>query len=433
MAQRAVVVGAGMAGLRTAEALRAQGYTDEIVVLGDEPHRPYNRPPLSKEALAGELLSDMGEQLTHERLAFRVRKAAADVVWRLGTRVLAVDLDDRRVELADGGQLEWDALVAATGVSARRLSVPGPPPTADAGRHVIRTLDDAIALRAELRPGVRVVVLGAGFIGCEVAATARTLGCDVACVAIDPLPMIRPLGPMLAGVLQRRHEEHGVRLHLSTAVEAFEGEERVTGVRLATGERLDADLVVEALGSRVNVGWLDGHGFDLTDGVLTDGALRPLTLPSAGDHALRGDHARRGEAGAVDGVAVVGDLARFPNPRFGPGAWRVEHWSVPTDTGRRAGAVLAAYLSGDPSRYELVTGTPWEVLPSFWSDQYDLRLQSYGMPGLADADGVKVLEGDLDAECVVGYHRDGQLVGVVGIGMLPRVNSYRDLIRYTPA
>jgi 3-phenylpropionate/trans-cinnamate dioxygenase ferredoxin reductase subunit len=420
MAQRAVVVGAGMAGLRTAEALRAQGFTGEVLVLGDEPYAPYNRPPLSKEALAGEVLSE----LTHERLAFRVRKAAADVVWRLGTRVVRADLTTRSLELADGSTVGYDALVAATGVTARRLGVPGPPPVPDAGRHVIRTLDDALALRAQLLPGARVVVVGAGFIGCEVAATARTLGCEVACVAIDALPMIRPLGPTLAAVLQRRHEEHGVRFHLSTGVEAFEGEERVTGVRLGDGSCLAADVVVEALGSRTNVDWLEGHDFDLADGVRTDGALRPVVVPDPS--AVAGE-------GAIDGVAVVGDIARFPNPRFGPGAWRVEHWSVPTDTGRRAGAVLAAHLSEDMARYELVTTTPWEVLPSFWSDQYDLRLQSYGMPGLADPDGVTVLEGDLEGECVVGYHRDGQLVGVVGIGMLPRVNSYRDRIRYVPA
>src|SRR4051812_25024843 len=159
MAQRVVIVGAGMAGLRTAEALRAQGHSGEVMVLGDEPHAPYNRPPLSKEALAGELLTE----LTHERLAFRVRKAAADVTWRLGSRVVRADLAGRHVELADGARVEYDALVGATGVSARRLAVPGPPPTADAGRHVVRTLDDALALRGELRPGARVVVLGAGF------------------------------------------------------------------------------------------------------------------------------------------------------------------------------------------------------------------------------------------------------------------------------
>src|SRR3954452_7002337 len=253
--------------------------------------------------------------------------------------------------------------------------------------------------------------------------------------------MSKRLGATVSAGQQGRHEERGVRFHLSTGVVAFEGQERVTGVELTDGTRLVADVVVEALGSRPAVGWLEGHGFDLADGVLTDGALRPVVSggPPTAEPRVR------------DGVAVVGDVARFPNPRFGPGAWRGEQlWGaarprpppqgrpprVPA-TGRRAGAVLAACLSGDApggrDRYELVTTTPWEVLPSFWSDQYDLRLQSYGMPGLADAEGVKVLEGDLDGECVVGYHRDGQLVGVVGIGMLPRVNSYRDQIRYVPA
>ncbi len=407
MAQRVLVVGAGMAGLRTAEALRAQGFAGEVLVVGEEPWAPYNRPPLSKEALAGEL--------AHERVAFRVRKAAADVDWRLGSRVVRADLTKRCVELADGGVLEFDALVAATGVAARRLDVPGPPPVAAAGRHVVRTLDDAVALRAQLRPGARLVVLGAGFIGCEVAATARGLGCDVTCVAIDPEPMIRPLGSLLAHALRKRHESQGVRFRLSTGVRAFTGGDRVTGVVLTDGDELTADVVVEALGSRCATGWLDGHGFDVTDGVLTDNALRPVGAES------------------TDGVAVVGDLARFPNPRFGDGAWRVEHWSVPTDTGRRAGAVLAAHLAGDTARYEDVVATPWEVLPAFWSDQFEVRLQSYGMPGLADPDGVRVLEGDLDDECVVGYHRDGQLVGVVGVGMLARVNAYRDQVRYSPA
>jgi NADPH-dependent 2,4-dienoyl-CoA reductase/sulfur reductase-like enzyme len=416
VAQRALVVGAGLAGLRTAEALRAQGFGGEILVVGDEPWMPYNRPPLSKEALAGELLHNIVDQGAHERLAYRVRKAAADVEWRLGTRVERADLRARRVEFPDGDSVEYDALVAATGVAARRLAVPGPPPRAAAGRHVIRTLDDALALRAVLTPGARVVVLGAGFIGCEVAATARTLGCEVDSVAIDPLPMIRPLGPMLAAELQRRHEEHGVRFHLSTGVTAFQGEDRVTGVVLTDGSVLAADVVVEALGSRPAVGWLEGHGFDLTDGVLTDSALRPVVAGG----------------GVADGVAVVGDIARFPNPRFGPGAWRVEHWQVPTDTGRRAGAVLAAFLSRDADRYAQIVATPWEVLPSFWSDQYDIRLQSYGLPGLADSDGIAILEGKLEGECVVGYSRGGQLVGVVGLGMLPRVNAYRDQLRYTP-
>lgn len=395
--QRVVVVGAGLGGLRAAEGLRAAGYADELVVVGDERHAPYNRPPLSKEALADEIV--------HDRLEFRRRASVDDVVWRLGEEVTAVDLDGRTVTTGDE-RLTWDALVLATGVSARRIPVPGPAPTAAAGRHVVRTLDDAVALREALTPGARVVVLGAGFIGCEVAATARKLGCSVCCVALDPYPMVRPLGPMLAAELQRRHEGHGVEFHLGVGVTEIRGAERVAGVVLSDGTVLEADVLVEALGSTCNIGLLQGQGFDLTDGVLADTALRPLR-----------------EGTPVDGVAVVGDIARFPHVRFEDAAHRVEHWSVPTDTGKRAGAVLAAYLSGEG--YAEVVAREWDLLPSFWSDQYEIRMQSYGMPGLADPDGVALLEGDLAGECIVGYHRGDDLVGVVGLGMLRALLAYR--------
>lgn len=402
---RAVIVGAGLGGLRTAEALRSSGYADEVVVVGDEPWAPYNRPPLSKEALA--------EGITHERLVFRVRDQAADVVWRLGDRVVSADLDARTVALHHGEVLDYDVLVAATGVTAWRLPF-GPPAAASAGRHIIRTLDDATALRSELVPGAQVLVLGAGFIGCELAATATALGCVVRCVAIDAAPMLRPLGPELAGELRRRHEAHGVEFHLGVGVTDLLGDEHVEGVALSDGSRLEADVVVEALGSRCNVGWLEGNGLDLADGVLTDSALRPLR-----------------DGAPVDGVAVVGDIARFPNVRFDDRAHRVEHWSLPTDTGRRAGAVLAAYVAGDG--YDEVVQRRWEVLPSFWSDQYDIRLQSFGMPGLADADGIRLLEGDLAGECVVGYHRGDELVGVVGLGMLKNVMAYRPQVGHPSA
>lgn len=395
--RRALVVGAGLAGLRTAEALRAQGFDGELVVVGDEPWAPYNRPPLSKEALAGEL--------THESLAFRVRAHATDLAWRHGETAVSADLDARSVTLSHGEVVEYDALVAATGVSARRIPLPGPAPTAAAGRHVIRTLDDAIALRSALVPGARLVVLGAGFIGCEVAATARALGCEVHCVALDPLPMLRPLGPLLAAELQRRHEAHGVVFHLGVGVAELLGEERVEGVVLSDGTRLEADVLLEALGSRCNVDWLEGNGLDLSDGVTTDAALRPVR-----------------EGSPVDGVAVVGDIARFPNVRFDDRPFRVEHWNIPTETGRRAGAVLAAHLAGDAAA---VAAERWEVLPAFWSDQYDVRLQSFGMPGLADADGVRLLAGELSGECIVGYHRGEDLMAVIGIGMLREVTAYR--------
>lgn len=398
-ADRALVVGGGLGGLRAAEGLRAAGWSGEVLVVGDEPWMPYNRPPLSKEALS--------EGISHERLAFAVRSTASDVVWRLGARAGSADLDARTVTLDDGEVLDYAVLVAATGVSARRLPLPGPPPTPAGGRHVVRTVDDAARLRERLLPGTRVLVLGAGFIGCEVAATATGLGASATCVALDPFPLVRPLGPVVAAELQRRLEERGVAFRLGVGIDAFLGDDRATGVRLSDGSELVADVVVEALGSRCNVDWLEGNGLDLGDGVLADTALRPLR-----------------DGAPVDGVAVVGDVARFPYRRFSDEPLRIEHWNMPTETGRRAGAVLAARLSGQG--YAEVVDAPWEPVPSFWSDQFDLRLQSFGIPGLADGDGVRVLEGELSGDCVIGYHRGGDLMGVVAIDMVRASMGYRD-------
>lgn len=400
---RVVIVGASLGGLRTAEALRRCGFGGELVVVGAEPHLPYNRPPLSKEVLA--------TSVRHEAVAFPLRAAVADVVWRLGTEATAADLASRTVTLADGSTVDYDGLVIATGLRPRRLDLPGPPPTAAAGRHAVRTLDDAAALRADLAPGARLVVLGAGFIGCEVAATARTLGCEVTCVAVDPYPLVRPLGVAMGAELQRRHESHGVAFRLGVGVSSFRGGRRVRAVELSSGEQLPADVVVEAVSSRCNVEWLAGNGLDLTDGVRCDNLLRACTANGT----------------AVDGVHVVGDLARFPNPLFDDVPRRVEHWNIPTETGRRAAAALAAYLAGDG--YDTVAREAFRPMPSFWSDQYDLRLQSFGAPGLAASQhDIRVLEGSLDDEVVVGYHRDDVLVGVVGIGMLRRVMDYRTAI-----
>lgn len=395
---RVLIAGAGMGALRTAEALRAHGYTDEIVVVGDERHPPYNRPPLSKEALAS--------KPAFEQLAFRHKASVEDVVWRLGESVTSADLAAHTAVLGDGEVLEWDALVAATGVRARVLPIPGGDTVM---RHVVRTLDDALELRWLLTEGSRVVILGAGFIGCEVAATATQLGCTVTCVALDPLPMIRPLGPEFAAEMLRRQVGHGVEFRLGVSVAAMTERGETVDLELSDGSVVTADVIVEAVGSVCAVGWLDGNGLDLRDGVLVDSALRPLV-----------------DGVPVDGVAVVGDIARFPNPRFGSDSWRVEHWSLPTDTGRRAGAVLGARLAG--VGYDEVLDSPFEPLPAFWSDQFDIRLQSYGMPGLADPDGIRLLEGDIATECVVGYHRGDELMGVVGIGMLRVVNGYRDKV-----
>ncbi|MEU8248083.1 FAD-dependent oxidoreductase [Nonomuraea sp. NPDC048916] len=393
MSRRVLIAGASMGGLRAAERLRAAGFTGEIVAVGDEAHLPYNRPPLSKEALASEV--------THEAVAFRLRPAVADVTWRLGVPIAAADLRAGTVRLADGAEPAYDGLVVATGMRPRRLPVPGP----RAGRHVVRTLEDARDLRAELRPGARLLVVGAGFIGCEVAATARALGASVTVVAPEAVPMRRPLGDDLGAALRRRHEARGVVFLLGRTVAAFLGDGRVTGAELSDGTRLDADVVVEAVGSAANTAWLDGNGLDLSDGVLCDNAMRVEGRP---------------------GVVAVGDVARFPNPRYDGVARRVEHWSIPTDTARRAAATLLADLGlaePDPA--------PFAPLPTFWSDQYDLRVQSFGVPALGE-DDIRILEGDLDGEVAVGYHRDGELVGVVLIGLAPAVARYRAMLMRTP-
>ncbi|MET9129171.1 NAD(P)/FAD-dependent oxidoreductase [Streptomyces antibioticus] len=378
---RVLVVGASMAGLRAAEQLRAAGWTGAITLVGDEPHMPYNRPPLSKEVLAG--------KAPFASLAFRPRPAVADATWLLGRRAVTARLPERTVVLDDGTALSYDGLVVATGMRPRRLTCPGPLP----GRHTVRTLDDARGLREALtRPGARVVVVGAGFIGCEVAATAVALGVrEVTVVDPLPLPMTGPLGPLLGRALLRRHEARGVRFALGTGVAGFTGEDRVTGVELSDGRVLAADVVVESVGSVANTEWLDGNGLDLTDGVRTDALLR---------------------AGGRPEVVAVGDAARFPNARYDGVPRRVEHWSIPGDTAKQAARTLVAHLHGTGEE-----PAPFAPLPTFWSDQHDFRLQSFGAPSYG-ADDVRVLDGtpDGDGDLVVGYHRDGLLVGVVALG-----------------
>jgi NADPH-dependent 2,4-dienoyl-CoA reductase/sulfur reductase-like enzyme len=396
--QRIVVAGASLAGLRAAEGVRAAGFTGEVVVIGDEPHLPYNRPPLSKEALAG--------TATFGSLEFRRRKSVDDVVWRLGTAVAQASLVTREVVLADGAVLPFDGLVVATGLRVRRLTLPAPA----GGRHAIRTIEDAAALRADLHPGAHVVVIGAGFIGCEVAATAVGLGCDVSIVAPEAVPMQRPLGLEVGASMRRRHERHGVRMHLGRLPARVEPSDadpaRVGKVVLDDGTSLPADVVVEALGCVPNTEWLAAAGLeiglDLADGVRTDGWLRAMDV----EGATRPD------------VVAVGDVARFPNALFDDVPRRVEHWSIPTDTAKRAAPALVAGLTGtslDPA--------PFAPVPAFWSDQYGARLQSFGALGLADT--VRVLEGDLDAEFVAGYEREGVLVGVVGVGLMPQLLRLR--------
>lgn len=396
-----VIAGAGMAGLRAAEQLRAAGWAGAITVVGAEPHPPYNRPPLSK----GLLVSPDDDAGAVDRIAFRQRASTHDVDWRLGTAIETASLPDRTVWLADGTELRYDGLVAATGLRPRRLPVEGAP----GRRFVLRTVDDALALRAELAPGRHVVVVGGGFIGCEVAATARTIGCRVSVIEPTSAPMSGAIGRPLAAALQRYLAARGIRFHVGETVRAIQDSGHGTAsVELASGTGLDADVVVESIGSHPNVQWLDGNGLDLSDGLHCDNALRVEGRPD---------------------VVAVGDVARFPNPRFDDVPRRVEHWCVPGDTAKRAAATLAGHLTGS-----VTDQGPFAPLPSFWSDQFDLRLQGFGAPGIADE--IDVMEGDLDrieAGVAVGYRRDGDLVAAVLLGLpANRHAHYRSLLNRLP-
>ncbi|MEV6138389.1 NAD(P)/FAD-dependent oxidoreductase [Nocardia sp. NPDC051990] len=383
------VAGGSLGGLRTAEALRSAGWTESVIVIGSEASMPYTRPPLSKK-----ILSDDG---AFDNVRLRPRLADDDVDWRLGISVTKADLAERRLHLSDGQVVEFDALVAATGVTPRTLPISGP----HAGRHTLRTLDDARAVHRELRPGRRVVVIGAGFIGCEVAAAARAKGCEVDVVCADEVAMLRPLGRAVGHAIQRRHTAAGIRFHPGRTVQCYEGIDRVSGVVLDDGFYLSADVVVEAVGSAPNVTWLDGNGLDTSDGVMCDSWLR---------------------LGGVAATAAVGDVARFPNTLFDTVPRRFEHWQMAVDTARQAARTIIHDLSEAP-----IAALPaFEPLPSFWSDQGTVRVDSFGSPGIADC--CEVLEGQLSGECAVGYYRAGRPVGVVLIGMPRRSGHYRTWI-----
>lgn len=381
------IVGAGLAGLRTAESLRRHGFSDRIVIIGEEPQLPYNRPPLSKDALA--------RGMPASSLEFPRRASLDDVEWLLEDAVDHADLSNGRLHLSSGQALKVDAVVAASGVRPRRLPVPRP---AAAGPLSLRTVSDAVKLRDALARATSVAIVGSGFIGCEVAATATTMGLDVTVVSADDEPLIRPLGREFGSSMRRRHERAGVRFLLGQAIAAYDGGAVTDSVVLADGTIVSADVVLEAVGSQPNVDWLEGAGPALDDGLETDHDMRVT--------------------GNDVPLFAVGDLARHPNALFGDDRRRVEHWNIALETGRRAGEALARLLADEPPLDQ-----PFTAMPSFWSDQYQYSLQAFGMPGLGAQS--KVAEGELDEACIVEYHDDAGLVGVVGIDSTSRLLPYR--------
>ncbi|CAB4891419.1 MAG: NAD(P)/FAD-dependent oxidoreductase [Actinobacteria bacterium] len=395
MVDPVVIVGGAMGGLRTAESLRRSGYSGPIRVFGEEPHAPYNRPPLSKEVLAA--------RVDHAAVAFPQGDATADVEWNLGTRIEHVDLARSVVVDERGDEHPYSGVVVATGLRSRHLDLPAMPTS---GVHAVRSLDDAIALREVLTPGTRIVIYGAGFIGCEVAATANKLGAEVIVVGKGPVPLLRPLGAQLASDIQSRQEAHGVKFFMNSRITRVIGGDRVESVLLDNGVEIWCNAFIEAIGSEPNVELLDDNDVDLDDGVRVDQNLR-IT---------------RADGTPWANAFAVGDVARFPIPRFSDRIRRVEHWNVPTEMARKVGKVLAAQINDAPD-LEAETSKAFDPIPSFWSDQFEVSLLAYGL--IDEADRVELLEGREGSECVYGYFMGDDLVGVCGVGMRSAVMAYR--------
>ena len=357
---RVVVVGAGLAGVETAKALRALGFDGELLLLGDESDPPYDRPPLSKHVLRG------------EREPFFLLPTGHDLDVRLGVRAVGLDLPGRQV-LTTSGNTPYDALVVATGAEPRRL--PGAPGLA------LRTLADSQALRERLVPGSRLAVVGAGLIGCEVAASARSMGCEVQLVDVLHAPLIRVLGAAVGGRLAALHRSHGVALHLGVAVERAAAD----GLLLVDGTALPCDVLLEALGVQPTVEWLRDSGLRLDDGVRCDGVGRT----------------------SAPGVWAVGDVASWDGVR-------TEHWTSAVEQA----AVVARSVLGDHE--------PLEAVPYWWSEQFDLRLQGLGR--VAGDDDVEVVRTGTKQREVAVYSRHGRLTGVVGFSASATVMRLRPAV-----
>ncbi|MBF6183119.1 NAD(P)/FAD-dependent oxidoreductase [Nocardia otitidiscaviarum] len=378
--EHVLIVGAGLAGLRTAEELRRAGFAGALTLVGDEDRAPYDRPPLSKQFVRGQT----------DDTALRPAEFYAEqrIDLRLGTAVTGVDTAARQVRLADGSTLDYDQLVIATGLRPRRI--PGLPEAT--GVHVLRSHADAARLRAHLADARQAVVVGGGFIGCELAASFRAHGVPVTLVEPQPTPLAAALGTEVGALVARTHRAEGVDVRCGIGVEGLNVDgETVRGVRLSDGTTIDADLVVIGVGSIPATDWLAESGI-------------PLAEPAVGGGIVCDETGRT----AVDGVWAVGDVAAWPH-RSGRNR-RVEHW---TNAGEQAKTLACALLGAEP---------PGPQVPYVWSDQYDLKIQVLGLPALADE--VRIVE-DQGRKFLAHYFRNGELVAVVGAGMTGKVMKMR--------
>jgi NADPH-dependent 2,4-dienoyl-CoA reductase/sulfur reductase-like enzyme len=377
------VVGASLAGMHAAHTLRQEGFDGRLIVVGDELHEPYDRPPLSKQVLAGEWDTD--------RSVLPAAREDLEIDWRLGARASGLDVANRAVKLTSGDVVGFDGLVIATGTQARWI----PGADAFAGVHVLRTLDDCLAIRAALDAGPsRIVIVGAGFIGAEVAATCRGRGIEVTVIEAADVPLERALGADMGRLCGEMHLDHGVDLRLGVGVDGFEGDEHVGGVRLSDGSLVEADLAVIGVGVRPATEWLETSGLPLDDGVVCDDTCQ-----------------------VAPGIVAAGDVARWPSRRFGE-RLRVEHWENAIRQGEAAARRLLVG-DGEPEVYDPI---PW-----FWSDQYDYKIQLAGRSG-PDHD-VEVVIGSTDERRFVAlYGLNGRVEGVLGMNRPRQVMQLRKLL-----
>lgn len=363
------IVGGSLAGVKAAETLRAEGFAGAIKIIGDEP--PYDRPPLSKEILAGEMSPD-------DTLLTIADDLQAD--WLIGSRAVALDTATKRLSLEGGDALAYDGLVIATGSAPRRLR--GLDPDGDRVLE-LRTMADAIRLRDILASASRLVIVGCGFIGVEVASAARSQGVEVTVVSLDP-PLIQA-GALIGQLVEAMLREHGVELLLGRTVRAIAREGERRRAVLDDGRDRVADAVLVAVGAVPRTSWLEGSGLEIANGIVCDGALR---------------------ATGADDVVAAGDVARWPNPIFPGATMRIEHWNNAVEQGAAAARALLA--GSDAAMFESV--------PSFWSDHFGVRLRTVGMPGSADT--FEVTSGDIDTrQFASAAYRGGRLVGGVGYGV----------------
>ena len=378
------VVGFSLAGLRACETLRHGGHEGRLVVVGAEEHLPYDRPPLSKQLLAGTC------EVEQVFLKPAEEYGGLDLDLRLGRRAVSLDVGGREVTLDGGERLAFDGLVIATG--ARPRALPGTPPLE--GIHLLRTLDDCLSLRDALEQAGHVVVVGAGFIGSEVASTCHKRGLDVTVLEALPTPLVRALGEEMGAACAALHHDHGVDLRTGVGVSGFEGRGRVERVLLRDGSVIEADVVVIGVGVAPETGWLESSGLTLHDGVVCDATCA-----------------------AAPGVVGAGDVARWHNPLFDT-AMRVEHWTNAAEQGMAAARTLLA----GPAQAE-----PYAPVPYFWSDQYETKIQCVGH--LQPGDEVRVVDGSIeDRKFVAVYGRAGRLVGALGFSRPKLVLAYRRLI-----